>query len=325
MSTRKLIATLVLVAALGGGTALWAMTRPAALVVQGEVEATRIDLASRVSGRVAEVAVDFGDRVQKGETLVLLSSPQLQAGQVTAQAALAVAEANRDLTFSTRPETIAAREAELAKAEGDVALLQKNYDRIAKLRDTAVVSAQTLDEVSNALASALRAREAASANLALARNGNSPEQRAVAQAQAEQAAAALGQTEADLAELTVVAPIDGQVTARMAEPGKNFAAGSPLLSIVDVDHAWFTFNLREDFLGALKIGDEIEVRLPALGDKRIRARVSAINVQGSYANWRATKATGDFDRRTFALRAVPLAPDAALRPGMSALIEFARP
>ncbi|MFT3691385.1 HlyD family secretion protein [Paenirhodobacter sp.] len=170
--------------------------------------------------------------------------------------------------------------------------------------------------------SALRAREAATANLLLARNGNSPEQKAVAQAQADQARAALEQTETDIAELTVHAPIAGQVAARMAEPGKNFSAGSPLISVVDVDNAWFTFNLREDLLDGLRIGDELSVRVPALKDRQIPARITAINVQGSYANWRATKATGDFDLRTFSIRAVPVQPDPELRPGMSALITF---
>jgi HlyD family secretion protein len=324
MSTRTLIALAVVVACGAAGVALWSMTRPTALVVQGEVEATRIDLAARVSGRVAAVPVDFGDRVTKGQVVVELDSPQLKAGLETARAALAVAEANRDLANSTRPETITAREAELAKTEADLVLAQKTYDRIARLQETSVASAQSLDEVSNKLDAALRAKEAAAANLALARNGNSPEQRAVAQAQADQASASAEQTQADINELTVLAPIDGQVTARMAEPGKNFSAGSPLLSVVDVDNAWFTFNLREDLLGGLKIGDALAVQVPALKGRVVAAKVTAINAQGSYANWRATKATGDFDLRSFSVRAVPVTASPDLRPGMSALVDFPR-
>jgi len=324
MATRKLIAAWIVVAAAAGGLALWFMTRAPELVVQGEVEATRIDLAARVSGRVAEVPVDFGDRVTKGQAVVLLDSPQLKAALATARAALAVAEANRDLAFSTRPETITAREAELAKAEADLLLAQKTYDRVSRLQETSVASAQSLDEVSNKLDAALRAKEAAEANLLLAKNGNSPEQRAVAQAQADQARAVVQQSEADIAELTVLAPIDGQVTARMVEPGKTFAAGAPLISLVDVDNAWFTFNLREDILAGLKIGDTLAVRVPALQDRVVTARVTAINAQGSYANWRATKATGDFDLRSFSVRAVPTEKTLDLRPGMSALVVFER-
>ncbi len=324
MSTRILIAVAVVAAAASGGYALWAMTSAPTLLVQGEVEATRIDLAARVSGRVAEVPVDFGDRVTTGQVVVMLDSPQLQAGLGTAQAALMVAEANRDLANATRPETIAAREAEFAKAVADLDLAQKTYDRFARLQGGVSASAQTLDEVSNKLTAALRGKEAAEANLLLARNGNSPEQRAVAQAQVVQAQASVQQTIADIAELTVKAPIDGQITARMAEPGKNFAAGAPLVSVVDVDNAWFTFNLREDILGGLRIGDDLAVRVPALQDRVVTAKVTAINAQGSYANWRATKATGDFDLRSFSIRAVPVVPTPDLRPGMSALVDFDR-
>ncbi|GGO80303.1 hemolysin secretion protein D [Marinobacterium nitratireducens] len=322
MSTRTLFGALVITAAAAGGYALWAISNPASLVVQGEVEATRIDLAARVSGRVTEVPVDFGDRVTKGQLVVVLESPQLDAGLVTARAALAVAEANRDLTFATRPETIAARQAELEKARADVVLARKIHDRIARLRGTAITSAQSLDEASNSLDSALRAQEAAEANLLLASNGSSPEEKSVAQAQVEEARAQVLQKETDIAELKVRAPIDGQVTARMAEPGKNFSEGSPLLSLVDIDNAWFTFHLREDLLSGLGIGDELSIRVPALDDKTVTARVTAINAQGNYANWRATKATGDFDLRTFAIRATPVQRDPQLRPGMSALIDF---
>jgi len=122
----------------------------------------------------------------------------------------------------------------------------------------------------------------------------------------------------------VTSPIDGQVTTRTAEVGKLFSAGAPLISIVDVDHAWFTFNLREDLLQGLEIGQPLEVRVPALGQDHaaISARITAINVEGSYANWRATKATGDFDLRTFSVRAQPVEPIAGLRPGMSALVDW---
>ncbi|RWR04122.1 HlyD family secretion protein [Paenirhodobacter populi] len=322
MPNRKMLMAIPLaLVLLAGGYALWAGERPSTVRVQGEVEATRIDLASRVSGRVADVPVDFGDRVSRGQVVVRLESPQLMASLESGRAALAVAQANRDLAFSTRPETIAAREAELAKSEADLVLAQKTYDRVSALRESSVTSAQNVDDAANKLDAALRGKEAAQANLALARNGNSPEEKAVSVAQVGQAEATVRQTEADIAELTVVSPIDGQITARMAEPGKNFAASSPLISVVDVDDAWFTFNLREDLLGDLSIGDELQIRVPALAGKVFRSRVTAINALGSYANWRATKATGDFDLRTFSLRAVPLEKDARLRPGMSALID----
>lgn len=322
MSKRKLFGAVIAAALIAGGTLTWVVAAPKALLVQGEVEATRIDLTAKIGGRVAEVNADFGDTVNIADVVVALDSPQLQAGLKTAQAAVEVAIANRDLVFSTRPEIITSRQAELARAQADLVLARKTYDRIEKLSETSTASIQRLDEASNTLAAAERGVEAAQANLELAENGNSIEQKAVAQAQIQEAKAALLRTQADLEELIVRAPINGQVTARLAEPGELFSAGAILLSIVDIDNAWFTFNLREDLLNGLEIGQELQVRVPAIGDQIIPARVTAINAEGSYANWRATKATGDFDLRTFSVRAEPIARDVTLRPGMSALVDW---
>lgn len=229
MSARKAVAVAAILAAGVGAYVAWSVERPRTLLVQGEVEATRIDLATKVAGRVSSAPVSFGDRVTAGQLLVELDSPQLKAGLDTAEASLAVARSNRELTFSTRPETIAARRAELSKAEADVVLAQRTYDRLSGLLDRSVTSQQAVDQASNSLDAALRAREAAEANLHLAENGNSVEQKAVAEAQVRQAEASVAQTTADIAELTIRSPIDGQVTARMAEPGKLFSAGAPVI------------------------------------------------------------------------------------------------
>ncbi|MBS1180500.1 MAG: secretion protein HlyD family protein [Proteobacteria bacterium] len=308
-----------------GFSVIWAVDHPEPLMLQGEVEATRVDLAARVAGRVVRASVDVGDRVSADDLVIELDSPALRAGLDTSKATLAVARSNRDLAFSTRQETIDARQAEREKAEADVVLAQKTYDRVSQLQERSFASEQVLDEASNKLNATLKARAAAEANLQLAVKGNSPEQKAVAVAQVEQAAAAAAQIETDLAELAVKAPMAGEVTARMAEVGELFGAGTPLLSIVDVDNAWFTFNVREDLLNGLAVGDRLKVRVPALGGHDIETRVTVINAQGSYANWRATKATGDFDLRTFEVRARPDGPIEGLRPGMSGLIDWSGP
>lgn len=308
-----------------GISVLWVVDHPEPIMLQGEVEATRVDLAARVAGRVVKTPVDLGSRVAKGDVLIELDSPALRAGLVTSKAALAVAKSNRDLAFSTRQEVIDARQAELEKAEADVLLAQKTYDRISQLQERSFASEQVLDEVSNKLNAAMRARAAAAANLKLATQGNSPEQKAVAEAQVEQAAAAVAQIEVDLTELEVKAPMAGEITARTAEVGELFGAGTPVVSIVDVDNAWFTFNVREDLLNGLAVGDVLKVRVPALGGQEIDTKVEVINSQGSYANWRATKATGDFDLRTFEVRARPEGPVEGLRPGMSGLIDWSGP
>lgn len=320
-SGRYLILGAAFVAAVA---AFWLAVQPPGLIVQGEVEATRVDLAPRVSGRAKVLKADVGDAVKAGDTVIELESPQLQASLAAAQAALAVARADRDRVYSTRAEVIEARKAELDKAQADVVLAEQSYARQRQLAQSGNAPQQRLDEAANSLQSALKAREAAQANLTLAQTGSSAEEKALADARVTQAEATFEQTRTDVAELTIHAPIGGEVTTRVAELGELFSPGAPLMSIVDLSDVWLTFNLREDLLAGMKVGDTFEVELPALGGKAVTVKVTAINAQGQYANWRATKATGDFDLRTFEVRAKPVDPVEGLRPGMSGIVHWAQ-
>ena len=319
--SRYVILGLLLV---GVGIVFWFAIQPPPLIVQGEVEATRVDLATRVSGRVKTLNVDVGDTAKAGDVVIELESPQLQAGLAAAQAALLVAQADRNRIYSTRAEVIDARKAELEKAQADVVLAQQIYGRQKQLAESGNAPQQRLDEAANSLQAALKAQEAAQANLTLAEKGSSDEEKALADARVKQADAAYGQTRTDVDELVIHAPVAGEVTTRVAERGVLFSPGAPLLSIVDLSDVWLTFNLREDLLAGLKVGDTFDVQLPALSDRTVTVRVTAINAPGQYANWRATKATGDFDLRTFEIRAKPVAPVDGLRPGMSAIVPWAR-
>jgi HlyD family secretion protein len=301
---------------------LWFATRPQPLTVQGEVSANRVDVSPRVNGRVSELPVDVGDNVKRGALLAQLESPQLSASLIAARAALTVAKADYDRVYSTRPETIAARKADLAVAEADVVLSKEEYDRQAHLITTGFTPQQRLDEATRNLQAATNKRDAAKAALDLVVKGASDEEKGLATAQVKQADASLNQREVDVAELTLRSPISGQITSRVAELGENFSAGAPLFSLIDMENLWFTFNLREDLLGGLKIDDNFEVTVPALKSQVIPVRVTMINVQGQYATWRATRATGDFDLRTFEVRAKPLQPVEGLRPGMTAIVAW---
>jgi HlyD family secretion protein len=318
---RWIIGAAVLVAF---GLLLWLATRPPPLTVQGEVTSDRVDISPRVAGRIAKLNVDVGSSVERSAVIAELESPQLVAALIAARAALGVAKADLDRINSTRPETIAARKAEVAAAEADVTLSQETYDRKAQLSRTGNAPQATVDEATHNLESAIRKRESAQAALQLATTGASPEEKALAAAQLKQAEAALNQREVDVAELTIRAPIAAQVTTRVASLGENFSAGAPLFSLIDTKNVWFTINLREDLLGGLKIGDTFDVTVPAFKSQVIPVRVTMINVQGQYATWRATRATGDFDLRTFEVRAVPTQPVEGLRPGMSAIVAWAK-
>ncbi|MBZ9988165.1 efflux RND transporter periplasmic adaptor subunit [Mesorhizobium sp. BH1-1-5] len=321
----RVLRILIGLGCLGGlGVLLWFATLPPPLVIQGEVSADRVDVSPRVSGRVVQLNFDVGDIVKRGDILTMLESPELLAAMHSTEAALSVAEADLMRVNSTRFEVIAARKAEVKAASADVLLYQADQERQAKLVATGASPQARADESNRNLEAALRSREAAQANLDLATAGASKEERSLAAAKVEQAKATLNQQQTDLKELTVFAPIDGQVTTRVAEMGENFSAGSPLFSIIDVDHPWFTFNMREDLLKGLHVGETFQVTVPALKNAAIDVKVTVINAQGQYATWRATRATGDFDLRTFEVRASPVSAVVGLRPGMSAIASWPR-
>ncbi|WP_085164027.1 HlyD family secretion protein [Gilliamella bombi] len=291
--------------------------QPSTIILQGEVESNRVDVAARVQGRVNQFNYDVGDDVKQGEVLLTLSNPALLAQLATAEAQLKVAMASRDNTYSTRPETIDVQKAQLDKAKSDLDLAQTSYERINRLAKNGTVSKQSYDESFNQYQAAMKAYEAAKANLSLAENGSSVEQKKLADVQVEQSEAALAQVKADVNELTLVSPINGQITTRVAETGQLYSPGTPLYSIIDLNDIWFTFNIREDLLGNLKVGDTFQVRVPALNNQIIDVKVTVLNALGQYANWQATKATGDFDLKTFEMRAKPINKVSGLRPGMS--------
>jgi HlyD family secretion protein len=302
---------------------LWLATRPPPLTIQGEVSADRVDVSSRVAARAVALNADVGDTVEKGSLMAELDNPQLVAMRFAAETSLAVANADLDRISSTRPETIATRKAELESAKADEMLSQATYKRQIELARTGNTPQARVDEATRNLQMASRQRESAQAALELATTGASKEERALAAAQVKQAQAVLNQRDVDLDELVIHAPISGQVTTRVAAIGENFSAGAPLFSLIDMHNLWFTFNLREDLLGGLKIGDQFDVTVPALNSQVVPVRVTMINVQGQYAAWRATRATGDFDLRTFEVRALPIEPVDGLRPGMTAVAEWA--
>lgn len=308
---------LVIVAAVA--VAIWALTRPGPVVIQGEVAAPRVDVSARISGRVAEIGADTGDSVTQGQLLVRLENPQLLTAYGQAEAALAAADSNAAAVAVIRPENVRAAEAQLAAAQADLALARDAQQRNTALESRGVRSQAVVEQGTRNLEAAERQVDAAQAQLDLVRAGATPEQRAAAKAQAEQARAALAQQQANLDDLQVYAPMDGQITGRMIEMGENIGPGAPLFTLVQPADAWFTFNIREDLLHGVEVGGTLTVRVPAL-DRDVAATVTLLNIQGDFASWRATRATGDFDLRSFELRATPDAPVEGLRPGMSALL-----
>jgi HlyD family secretion protein len=317
MHKKRLSLIVAIMAVIAMVIIIYFVNQPNTIILQGEVESNRVDVAARVQGRVIQFNYDVGDNVKQGDILLNLSNPALLAQLATSEAQLKVAMASRDNTYSTRPETIDLQKAQLDKAKSDLLLAQTSYERINRLVKNGTVSKQNYDESFNQYQAAIKAHEAAKANLALAENGSSVEQKKLADVQVEQSKAALEQVNADVNELTLISPINGQITTRVAEVGQLYSPGTPLYSIIDLNDIWFTFNIREDLLGDLKVGDTFKVKVPALNNQVIDVKVTVLNALGQYANWQATKATGDFDLKTFEMRAKPINQVSGLRPGMS--------
>jgi HlyD family secretion protein len=302
---------------------MYYLMRPEPLLVQGEVDATRLDIAARVDGRVKEIPVERSQNVAAGAVLVRIDNPETLAkhGQMTA--AKAVAEAQlANILAGTRPEVIAARKAALERAQAAQILAQKTFDRVQHLTEQGNAPQARLDQVTDNLHESERAVDQAKSAYDQAVNGYTREEREIARANLEKASADIQAVQSIVDQMAVYAPVAAQIYQRNVEPGEYVSPGVPLVTLIDLADVWIHFDLREDLVKTLKVGDRFDVRVPALGDRRITVEVKLIATKGEYASWRATRATGDFDLRTFSIRAYPVQPVPELRPGMSAYLDW---
>lgn len=321
--TKVPAAIVVLSAVAIAGLSVFYLLRPQPLLVQGEVDATRFDIAARVDGRVKEVQVARGQDVVSGAVLVIIDNPETVAKRDQMVAAKAVAEAQlANVLVGTRAETVAARLADLGRAQANLVLAQKTFDRVHTLTDRGNSPQARLDQATDTLRESERSVDQAQSAYDLAINGYTKEERAIAKVNVEKAEADIRAVQSIIDQLIVRAPIASQVYQRNIEPGEYVAPGVPLLSLINLDDLWIHFDLREDLVRGLKVGDELAVRIPALGDRSIPVVIKLIATKGEYVSWRATRATGDFDLRTFSIRAYPVQPIPELRPGMSAYLDW---
>lgn len=279
------------------------------LILQGEVEVKKIDLSSKIAGRVLKINVEKGDRVKKGDVLIELDTPDIdaKAEQVNASLALALAQQEK-INNGTRYEQIG-----MAKASLDLA--KKTYDRMVRLHNEGVIPTQKLDE-------AQAKYTAAKDNYNMLVNGARFEDKLSAQANVRKAQGANKEMSSYLKENKIISPIDGVIPEVTVEEAELVGAGYPIVTVVDDKDCWVTFHLREDLLSKIKNGTQFNVEIPAIGKQPIAVKVNYISVLGDFATWRATKAKGDFDMKTFEVRAVPVEPVENLRAGMSAIFDW---
>lgn len=309
MKKKIAILVFIIVVALLAYCGMYAYDQANTLILQGEVDTKTVDLSSKVVGRVLKINVEKGDSVKKGDVLIELDTPEIKAKAEQADAMLALAMAQQaKVNNGTREEQIG-----MAKANFDVA--KKTYDRMNRLHKEGVIPTQKLDE-------ATAKYQAAKEQYTMLVNGAQNEDKLSAAANVKRARGANAEVSSYLKENKIVAPIDGIVTEITVEEGELVGAGSPIVTIVDNSDCWVTFNLREDLLSKVKNGTELDVNIPAVGDKPVKVKVNYISVMGNFANWRATKAKGEFDMKTFEVRAIPIEPQNDLRAGMSATFDW---
>ncbi|MDD7336014.1 MAG: efflux RND transporter periplasmic adaptor subunit [Prevotella sp.] len=290
-------------------------------VIQGEMEVSEYRVTCKLPGRIAKLYVKEGDYVHAGDTLVKIEIPEANAQEKVAQATAGATSAISDLTDApTRKETVesAYQLYNQALAAKDIAL--KTYGRMQRLYDEGVTSAQKRDEAQAAYKATEAQVQVAKAQWELAKSGAREQEKRAAREQARAAEKAVDVVRSILKETVQVATADGEVSTIYPKLGELVGMGSPIMSIDMTSDMWGTFNVREDQLKGLKIGDTFTAFVPAF-NKSVRMKVYEIKDQGSYAVWKATKTTGDYDLKTFEVKARPIRPFKGLRPGMSLIIK----
>lgn len=285
--------------------------------IQGEIEVEEYRVSSKVPGRILEICVKEGDYVHAGDTLAILDCPEVAAKKAQASSAEDAATALSDMANAgARQEQIRGAYELWQQASAGAEVAKKSYERIQRLFDEGVVTAQKRDEV-YATYKAMEAQEkAAKSQYDMAKNGARNEEKRAAAAQVNRAKGAIQEVNAYIHETVQIAQMDGEVSDIYPKVGELVGTGSPIMTISMMKNIYAVFSIREDKLNGIQIGDRFAAFCPAF-NKELEVEVYYIKDQGSYATWKATKANGQYDLKTFEVKARPTKKFDGLRPGMT--------
>jgi HlyD family secretion protein len=301
----------------------WIVIKPEPVVLQGQAEATEVRVSGKVPGRIDKFMVSEGMTVNKGDTMVIISCPELTAKLMQANSGEDAANAqNQKAIKGARAEQISGAYELWQKAEVGVRLAEKTYLRVRNMFSEGVVSEQKSDEAEANYQAAIATSRAAKSQYDMAVNGAEKEDKLAAVALVNRAKGAVSEVESYLSETVLVSPIKGEVSDVFPKQGELVGSGAPIMNIVDLSDVWVVFNIREDLLSDMKMGKVFEANVPALGNKHIRLKVNYIKAMASYATFKATKNNGGFDVKTFEVRAKPITEIEGLRPGMSLMVDY---
>ena len=290
-------------------------------IIQGEVEVSEFRVSCKLPGRISKILVEEGQFVHVGDTLAILEIPEATAQQKVAEATEGAVSALSSLADSgTRKEIIESAEKLLDAALAANEIAEKTFNRINNLFNEGVISEQRKDEALAAYKATQAQVEGARSQLQMAKNGARSQEKEAAHKQAEAAKSAVDVVSSLLKETVQVAAVDGEVSAIYPKEGELVGLGSPIMNISIMKDLWATFNIREDQLNGMKVGDTFKAFLPAFNEE-IELKVSHIKDAGSYAVWKATKTNGQYDVKTFEVKAKPTKAFDGLRPGMSLIVK----
>lgn len=300
----------------------WKAGQPPAPYFQGQMEAKEADIAPKVTARISKLLVTEGQKIQAGDLLMEMDSPEVQAKLAQAQAAKDAAQAVADkASRGARPEEIQMARLNWQRAQAAADLAKTSYNRVQSLFDQGLVAAQKRDEAqTNWRASAAQA-QAAKAQYDMAASGARSEDKSAAAAQARQVDGVIAEVKAAEAETQLRSPVGGEVANVLAKVGELSPQGVSVVTVVDLNDQWVVLNVREDFLQRFAVGSQFKGRLPALNNQQADFAVYYVGVLPDFATWRATRGSQGFDARTFEVRARPAQPIAGARPGMSVIVE----
>ena len=290
-------------------------------IMQGQVEVSEYRVSSKVPGRILEIRVKEGDYVKVGDTLAILDAPEVRAKMEQARSAENAASAiELKAQNGARKEQIQGAFQVLQQAKAGLEIAEKSYNRIQRLFDEGVMSAQKRDEV-YAQYKAIEAQcKAAQAQYDMAVAGARMEDKLAAKAQVGRARGAVNEVKSYLGETVQTAQMEGEVSSIYPKVGELVGTGSPIMTISMMNDLWGTFNVREDQLNGMNVGTEFTAFIPAF-NKDVKMKVYYMKDQGSYAVWKATKANGQYDLKTFEVKARPIEKIEGLRPGMSLIVK----
>ncbi len=261
------IGLLILLGLVGGLT--WYLQEPEIEFIQGEVDATQVNLAVKIAGWVSEVFIKEGQNVEKGAGLLKIESPEIDAKLQQAASSEKAASAQRDKAYAGARSLEITAALNLWRQSREVAeLSEKTYRRINNLFADGIVPGQRRNEAEAKWKLASAAAAAARSQYDMALEGARKEDSQAATALVDQAHGAVSEVRSYLQETSLESPLGGEVVHVLAKPGEIVSPGYPLVTILDLNDIWVTFNLREDRLAGIRMGTVFQVSAPALGNEK---------------------------------------------------------